>query len=573
MTSYDTLRVTMGRKPIVVVDLLLDYCGNTFGVSPCTATGTKCYNTFATCGDKTNFNKQVKVYRLTTETSFLPTGEQIFPCITDIDIAPTKLDWKGISLRANIQITCKDFPYHDRGIDKYWAERSTGGTFFGKLKRRNPYVVNRLIKVRTGYVDDNRMVYTEDRTYFIDSIDGPDANGKVTIKAKDLLKLGDEDKSKAPAVNTGKLAGDLSISDLTNIPIDPVSALFEYPDSGYVRIGDEVIAYTGKSTNGLSGLTRAQFGTAADAHAKDDKVQWCLVYDNARIEDVLYDLLVTYAAVPTEYIEFSDWIDEGQRWFGLWYFTGIISEPKGVNKLLEEIIDTTQIALWWDEVASLIRFKAVRVPLSTDMPDTLTDSANLLAKSVQVIEREQDRVTRVEVYFGLIQAIDDIKKENFRNLAIVVGSNEESDNAYGAVKTREVLTRWIDFDPHGDAVGRAILARYLNTPKEVTFRVDGKDASLRTGDYIDIRTRLTPDLSGADDTKRYIVTERREVEAATHWEYKAQYVGETEHFACVVGSATTPNYSSATSDDKNTYMYVSDDDGLVATGISGNLIM
>lgn len=564
----------MGRKPVVVVDLLLDICGNVYGSAPCTATGTpKCYNTFATCRDTTHFNQQVKVYRLTSDNAFLPAGEQIFPCITGIDIAPTKLDWKGLSLRANVQITCKDFPHHDRGIDPYWAERTTSGTFFSKLKRRNPYVVNRVLKVKTGYVDDNRVLYTEDRTYFIDSIDGPDANGKVVIKAKDLLKMGDDDAAKVPAVTSTSVAGDIAAGTTDQVALDPPQTVSTFKDYGYVRIGDEIIAYSGKGPNCLTGLTRAQFGTTAASHTKGDKIQQCVVYQDEYLENMIYDMLVNYAGVPSTYITLSDWEAERKRWFGLWKFTAVLSDPKGVNKLLEELCDSTQIGIWWDEVASQVRLKAVRVPLSTGMPDEFTDNKNLLANSVKVVERDQDRVTRVEVYFGLMSAIDDVKVENFSSLAVAVGSNEESDFAYGTVKSRQILSRWIAYKPHAEAIGRALLGRYKETPKEVTFRVDGKDASLLVGDYLDITSRLTPDNTGAAYGRRYIITQRQEVETGSHWEYMAQYVGEISHFASVVADASVSDYSSASATDKATYMYVSDSSGLVASGVNGNLIM
>jgi hypothetical protein len=52
--SFDTLRVKVGRRPITIVEVDLDFCQNTYGLAPCTAaigtTGTvKCFNTFKSC--------------------------------------------------------------------------------------------------------------------------------------------------------------------------------------------------------------------------------------------------------------------------------------------------------------------------------------------------------------------------------------------------------------------------------------------------------------------------------------------------------------------------------------------
>src|SRR5512146_991386 len=55
-----------GRTPVSLVILTLDYCGRTFGVSPCLATGTACYNTWTTCKYKAAYLKQQKDYRFTS---------------------------------------------------------------------------------------------------------------------------------------------------------------------------------------------------------------------------------------------------------------------------------------------------------------------------------------------------------------------------------------------------------------------------------------------------------------------------------------------------------------------------
>jgi len=49
---------TVGREPVQIVEIKQPLCQNTFGVAPCTATGTadqKCFNTRATCLDTPNF--------------------------------------------------------------------------------------------------------------------------------------------------------------------------------------------------------------------------------------------------------------------------------------------------------------------------------------------------------------------------------------------------------------------------------------------------------------------------------------------------------------------------------------
>ena len=56
--AYATDKKELGKIPVTVVEVDLDKCTRTYGVSPCTASGSsgnECYNTYATCQDTANF--------------------------------------------------------------------------------------------------------------------------------------------------------------------------------------------------------------------------------------------------------------------------------------------------------------------------------------------------------------------------------------------------------------------------------------------------------------------------------------------------------------------------------------
>jgi hypothetical protein len=82
-------------------------------------------------------------YVFCTPNALLPIGTNIFTCISGVDIAPTQLDPKGFSVSASVSVTLQDFAHHDRGVDPYTDNRAytpaEQGTFFGKLRARNPY--------------------------------------------------------------------------------------------------------------------------------------------------------------------------------------------------------------------------------------------------------------------------------------------------------------------------------------------------------------------------------------------------------------------------------------------------
>lgn len=567
MTTYEDLKVRVGRKPVTVVEIDLDTCGNVYGVSPCTAaigtTGTqKCYNTFKTCQDPENFDKQVKTYRFTSRTSFLPVGENALPCIVSADIAPTRIEPSSISLRASVQINLQDFTIHDRGVDPYVADRASPaeGTFFGRLLARNPYLVNRPLRIKSGYIDNDRTIYSETHTYLIDSIEGPDAAGKVVIKAKDALKLADDDTAQVPVASTGKLVADISDSD-TILAITPDVALADYPSSGVVCIGDEVTTYSSKSVNGLQGLLRGQRDTVADGHQAGDTVQLCAEYTGQIVADILYDMLVNFAAVPTDFINLADWQDECATWLPLSQFSATICKPTGVSKLIGEILDSSYSDLWWDEVGEKIRFKVRQVPLPDKLPLVLTDKANLLQGQTQVEPQEKDRITRVSVYSHLLHASDDVKAENMRQLDLSVNEDAEGPNAYDAIVNRDIVSRWIQTTPVADDVAEHNLAHFVVPPRQLSFRLDAKDSGLKTGDLADVYTRVTQNTEGVSDGVRVLIIERTEAVPGSQWDYVGYESGVVGEVACLLADGTVNDWDSASDQAKSTYMYLSDADG------------
>src|SRR3954465_10733275 len=58
--TYAALKKELGREPVTILEVDLDYCANTYGVAPCTAavgvTGSaKCFNTRKTCQDANHY--------------------------------------------------------------------------------------------------------------------------------------------------------------------------------------------------------------------------------------------------------------------------------------------------------------------------------------------------------------------------------------------------------------------------------------------------------------------------------------------------------------------------------------
>src|SRR5690554_8202177 len=108
------------------------------------------------------------------------------------------------------------------------------------------------------------------RTYIIDSISGPDANGSVKLPAQDTLKLADDDTAQAPKPSQGELNKNIT-ADQGTVEITNYLTETDYPPGGgTVRVGDEVMTYTAATYVSdictLTGVTRGADGTEAEEH-------------------------------------------------------------------------------------------------------------------------------------------------------------------------------------------------------------------------------------------------------------------------------------------------------------------
>lgn len=327
--TYDTSRQADVRVPVTVVELYLDTCAESFGVSPCTASGaagTECYNTFLTCQDTANFNNTQKTYRFYQPVSNWPIGQIGFPCVKgQPKFTPCEIDPKGtLGKRGVVSIDLHDFADDDLYTDPYATTRTytpeLQGTFFGKLKARSPYYKGRLMKVRQGYINDPfSWDDFDDRLYVIDSLD-LDQSGKVRITGKDLLKLADDKKSVAPEASSGTLSAAYTAGVSTTLVLQTGEGVDYDTDPftgqaisatvvGYVRIGDNILKYTGVSTDTLTGVVGAQFGTTDEDASADDTVQQCLHLDNKNVLDIIYYLLNTSSGVASTYLPYLTTLD------------------------------------------------------------------------------------------------------------------------------------------------------------------------------------------------------------------------------------------------------------------------
>jgi len=481
-----------------------------------------------------------------------------------------------------------DFADDDLYTDPYVLTRTYNpelqGSFFGKLKARSPYYKGRIMKVRTGYINSPfSWSDFEDRLYVIDSIN-VDQRGRVTITGKDLLKLADRAKAVAPAVSTGTLSA--GITDVATTLALQAGEGADYDSSGYVRIGDEVIQYTGVSTDTLTGLTRGSHGSESIAHDADDTVQQCLSYAAVNVVDIIDELLKTYAGIDESYIPYDaglavptgtddEWDVEQDSWLSGNDLTHIITEPTGVDVLLKQICSQNLIYMWFDEKDQEVKLRAIAPELKNATPVTLTDATHIIENSVSTKDNDKDRISQLWVYYDQVNVTGDLDKaENYQKLKIQIDTDSENANAYADKAIKKIYANWLGSGNSGLIITLAgrLLSRYAGTPKITTFKIDMKDADFWTGAIAYLDTSAFQGSDGANLSQKMQVlkaSEDHDKQIATleaeSWEFEVLRYG-------FIAPNTMGDYTAESAANQNDYGFISQNDGTYTNGDNAHLI-
>jgi hypothetical protein len=589
---------TPGRQPIQIVEIDQRVCSLTYGVAPCTASlsgNDKCFNTYTTCQDRTNYSATTSTIRFCKSSSNMPIGEKLIPSVTSVSTLPTQLNFAGMDTRTgplgrrgSITVGFKDHPYSDILTDPYLSDRTYdplgNGTFWSKWLARNQFYVGWNLRVYDGYIGQSigSMVV---RRYIIERISGPDSNGSVSVVAKDVLKEADNDRAVAPKLTNGTLAANMTDSSTANFTVLNAS-IADYPSFiGFLRIDDEIIGYGSRVQSGTSvifqsvsipftPITRGRFGTTAAAHSAGTRVQRVLAYGQVLAWDIVYDLLTTWGGISPSLIDKSAWDAEGNLWLPDIRFTAYISEPTGIADLVAEVCQQGLFNIWWDDRAQTIRMRAIRPP--TDPVPLIDDEGNIIADSYSLQERDDDRLTEIWLYLYQRDVSKRLNEEaNFRQVRVRIDSDAASANEYGDRRIKRIYSRWITTDAVSIAVTAKLLTFYRDTPRIVTIELDAKDRALWTGDIVDVRHRAITSDIGGDLFQRYIVISAQEVKSGETVRYELQSfgprtnenpTGDAFSFWTEAGMTT---YASATADERLVNAFWGEADGTMPGGDPG----
>jgi len=411
------------------------------------------------------------------------------------------------------------------------------------------------------------------RNYVITEWNGPDAAGNVTIVAKDILDLADNKKALCPATSVGQLPNDIDESELA--VFDLVAGVGDdYDASGRASIGSEVVTFT-RSVDTITLTARGLDGTDAANHSEGDLFQQAYRVEGIALADVAYDILVNFADIDPSFITLVNWQDEGERWLAGFDLTTTITKPTGVAKLLGELAQLG-VVFWWDDVAQEIKMRANR-PL--DLGETapgISDSKTFIEKTIAVQGLDDSRLSRVLFWHGQL----DVSKSatdgnNFRRVAVPIDASAEGANEYNQTQVLEVFSRWLGDGNDSVALPAAqrLLNRYRDTPQEISFTYDNKDAGIiDLAQPVEVTSRVISDDTGNSLPSQMQVTSVEEIVAS----HRLRATAETYQFDGRYGFITEnsrSDYAASTDDEKAKGTYIVDEGTLVFGDGSGPYLM
>lgn len=540
------------RYPIQYIAIHRDKCSRSFGVSPCGASGEKCFNTISTC-------KFLQAYSRTTQVDYFVNpdntdasiyaqlGDSVYPFLSDIRHKPATINpasahtgSTALGTRATLDISLRDGGSDDRYQDPYYFERTNPdelGTFFGKYFARNKYLWGRKIEWVNAYVESGQIVDRQVRTYVITQVAGPDARGGVSITAQDVLVLTNAKNAKFPIESSVKLFSDITEEGRT-LTVQPSEGLEtelgfidDWPQNGIIRIDNELMRYSKASGLTLNVIRRGDsyaggvfdgFGSHIDEHTEGSTVQLVSAIENKKPWEIIYQILTQATSIPVELLDVNQWQAEstGKPWM-IQQYTAYLSEPMGVNELLADIAQQMMFFPYFDEETNRIRIKATTSNLSyiTTVAD-LDDNENFIESSFKMKRDDDAVVTRVYSHTGIHNWAEDLKDRKNYKAVIALITGEEGDDRRRAAASADIFGYWMNPE-QADLVGRMVLRQFAEASTEFQFKLDAKDSKIKLAEFVDVKHRLLIDAYGRPASKPAQIVRAAESIAGTTWDYKA----------------------------------------------------
>lgn len=588
----------MLREPVQIVELVQPRCGLRFGVGACTASGSPmCYNTWTTCRVRAVYDGGGSIaWRFVSNGAGIwPIGDQSDPdnILTNaipvegltVSTAAGSLNAAGVlngkspaGSRSRVSVTMADFPWDDFVGDFYLGARVAlpQRMFWAVWAARNQFFGGMILNIYDGYRGD-ALAAMRKRTYAVDSIEGPDGSGRVTISGLDPLVLSTSQKSKFPEEMDVRLSAAITASQTTirvqtAEPAKLSKAYGNLTGIYHLRIGDEVLSYTGVTTieagvYDLTGCVRGVIGVAATATA-DTRCQRVGRYVDIPTWEIGFDLLTAHTPLPAAYVDHAVWANEGDTYLPTLRSTVWIMEPTLVDDLMGEVCQQGMFYYWWDEVSQSVPMLAVRPPKAAVA--TLDWRTDIVRASTELRREPDSLLTRVFVYYDQRDPFASrTEPANYRVISGRIEATTEHPDAAGGAKPLSIFARFVNSEAHAVQIIQRILSRYSMVPRFLTLRLDAKDMTITVGDVCDVTTREVVDSEGRLLSDRWQVISWSEVRHGEIYLIDLQTYDYVGAFAFWMADGS-PEFADATETERATGAWWAGDDGNYPDGTSGH---
>lgn len=446
---------------------------------------------------------------------------------TRINLSASNINATGLGNRAIMSTTFADHPHTDRIVDPYVDTRLFDpldrSSFWSKWFVRNKFRFNILGIIHEGYTGQS-ISNMRSRSYILTGSSGPTETGDVSIQWKDILARVEERKSQAPIASNGVLTVDID-SVVTSISVVGATTS-EYESSGTLRIGDELMTYSGfVESSDIFTFTITERGSdnsTPDEHSADDTVQSCLRFTNQTPNLICETLLVEWGGVSRGFIDKNGTFkSETDDFLSAYILSSVISEPTAVSTLLAELQEQAGFYIWWHERDKLVKMAAVRGV--REQPDLFTDSGNIVEKSFSLVDIPRNRMSQVWFSYGLDDPTFPLNSiSSFRQTLIQADLPSEGPSQYGERSIRKIFSRWIDSESLALSTASKMITRYSTVPRVCRFKVDAKDRAKWVGDPIQISHFLDVDESGLRKISTWTIISAEEVVPGETVQYEAE---------------------------------------------------
>jgi len=543
--------MSISMIPVLLVRTYLDRCTLTFGVNPCTATGAVCSNTYSTCRDRANYTASAYERTYTQMDTPLPKQATLErPYVSRVNLLPTEIS-DSLTVSGRLKVEMAD-DYTD-GVS-YWRRHfALNRNFKGRELRVLEGNVSTVGWFEGGWFEGGWFAGPIEERFWGQLVNVQYESNRVIIEAADPLKGLDE--IDVPAKSEVKLAADIDNSQ-TTITLTSSDELQAAPS--YVVIGEELVKYTAidAKKNQISGCTRGAEGTEADTHNENAKVQPCHYFAADNPFDVLQSMLTDLAGIDSDRVDTTAW-----AYWKDWPETdmdveAIIWRPTSLRRLYFELVELMDCRSWVSEEQLItIRRNLPNVPGREYFE--LSDGASFVLGSTKVDIYEEQRLTRVSVYWQPQGLYEEGEPAQYTRLGVAIDEDAESADEYDGTISKDIWCRWLndtlgteeDLEIYVAGLAGRILARRRDAQERLTVLVHPKDADVLTGSYVLVTTsELYSPFTGVALSGQAFMVSRRQIQ--TDGLIELEMVRQSYNRICFIAPDATPDYDDADAADR-----------------------